>query len=333
MQRRDFLRALGVAGAAGTWPAGPAHAAPSILPPPAGSASSAAASRVPPQAADAARPAASPRTLKKAVMLGMVGPGATIAEKFRLIKECGFTGVEVDWPGPLAIDDLRRACDDTGLAVHGLVHSLHWKYPLNHPDDAVRSRSRAALEECLRAGQKLGASSVLLVPAVVNADLPYDQAWEISQREIIAALPLAQESGVIIAIENVWNNFLLSPLEAVRYVDQLASPWARFHFDIGNVINFGWPEQWVRLLGPRIAKLHIKDFSRKKRDEEGLWKGFGVPIGAGDAGWPRVLAALDAVGYSTAPGGNWATAEVGGGDADRLREISRQMDQVLDQSQ
>ena len=169
----------------------------------------------------------------------------------------------------------------------------------------------------------------LVVPAVVNARQPYDRAWTLSQAEIAKCVPLAKELGVAIAIENVWNSFLLSPLEAARYVDEFKSDAVRFHFDIGNVVNYGWPEQWIRVLGNRIAKLHIKDYSRKKRDDAGLWKGFDVELGEGDANYAAVMAALDDVGYSTATSGNWATAEVNGGDRKRLKQVADQMDRLF----
>ena len=143
----------------------------------------------------------------------------------------------------------------------------------------------------LRDGKRYGASSVLLVPAVVNKEVSYDDAYKRSQAEIRKAIPLAEELGVKIAIENVWNHFLLSPLEAARYVDEFNSPAVGWHFDVGNILNYGWPEQWIRILGPRIQKLHIKEFSRKKRDSQGLWKGFDVKLLEGDNNWPAVMKA------------------------------------------
>jgi hexulose-6-phosphate isomerase len=274
-------------------------------------------------------PNASKRTLKKAVMYGMIGDGKTVLEKFQILKDTGFDGVEMDSPSKIDPDEILSAQAKTGIKVHGLVDSVHWQFHLNNPEPDVRARGLAALEEALRDAKKFGSISILLVPAVVNADMPYDDAWNLSQEQIRKALPLARDCGVKIAIENVWNGFLLSPLEAARYVDDFNDPEVAFHFDIGNVINFGYPDQWVRILNKRIAKLHIKDFSRKKRDEEGLWKGFNVELGQGDAGWARVMHALDDIGYSTAPGGNWATAEVRGGDSARLKQISDQMDALF----
>lgn len=282
--------------------------------------------RAEPPAQPASKPA---RTLRKAVMYGMIAGGANVAEKFAILRDCGFEGVEMDCPSPLSTDEILAAADKTGIKVHGLVNSVHWKIPLNAPDAEAQGKAIEALETCLREGKRLGASSVLLVPGVVNANLPYDECWRLSMANICRVLPLARETGVQIAIENVWNGFLLSPLEAARYVDEFNDPFVRFHFDIGNVINFGWPDQWIRVLGARTVKLHIKDFSRKKRDEQGLWKGFAVELGEGDAGWPEVMRALDETGYSTVPAGNWATAEVAGGDVARLKQISEQMDRLF----
>jgi len=271
------------------------------------------------------------RTLRKAVMFGMIADDGvkTIAEKFALLRDCGYDGVEMDSPSDWKADEVRAAMEKTGIVVHGLVDSAHWSKPLNHPSDKISGAGLAALETCLKDAKSLGCSSILLVPGVVNNDLPYDECYTRSQAMIKKALPLARECGVKIAVENVWNGFLLSPLEAARYVDDFADAMMAFHFDIGNVINFGRPAQWVKILGQRIAKLHIKDFSLKKRDSEGLWKGFSVELGDGDAGWKDVMAALDATGYSTAKVGNWATAEVGGGDRERLKEVARRMDVIL----
>ena len=275
-------------------------------------------------------PATKPRcTLRKAVMYGMVGGGSTIEDKFRILKDTGFQGVEMDSPTSLKMDDIAAAMEKTGIVVHGLVDSEHWKTPLNVPDEAAQDHAVAALETCLRDAGRLRCTSILLVPGIVRDNLPYDECWRLTQKNIRRVLPLAKELNVRIAIENVWNNFIMSPMEAARFVDEFNSPSVAWHFDIGNVINYGWPSQWVDILGKRIAKLHIKDFSRQKRDKQGLWEGFKVELGEGDAGWPAVMKALDAVGYSTAADGNWATAEVGGGDEKRMRTISDQMDKLF----
>jgi hexulose-6-phosphate isomerase len=165
---------------------------------------------------------------------------------------------------------------------------------------------------------------VLLVPAVVNKEVSYGDAYRRSQSEIRKALPIAEETGIRILFENVWNNFLLSPLETARYIDEFESSLVGAYFDVGNVVRYGWPEHWIAALGDRIGKLDIKEYSRELQNTKGPGAGFGVEIGDGDCDWPAVMKALDEIGYE-----GWATAEVRGGDAARLREIAERMDRAF----
>jgi hexulose-6-phosphate isomerase len=169
------------------------------------------------------------------------------------------------------------------------------------------------------------------VPGGVDDHVTYTQNYERTQEEIKKAVPLAEKLGVVMAIENVWNNFLLSPMEAARYVDEFKSPAVGWHFDVGNVLYIGWPEQWIRILGNRIQKIHIKEFSRKKMNEQGLRKGFNVEYLAGDNNWPAVMKALDRIGYK-----GWAIIENACGECKQgaeieayLDKVSRQLDQIL----
>jgi L-ribulose-5-phosphate 3-epimerase len=265
-----------------------------------------------------------PKPWRKAAMLYMCKDGKTLREKFEIMRRAGFEGVELDSPSPISREEVLAARDATGLAVCGTVDSLHWRRQLADPNAEVRAEAVAALETALRDCHAFGGDSVLLVPAIVSADVTYDQAWTRSQAEIRRVLPLAAELKVKIGIENVWNDFLLSPLEAARYVDEFESPWIGWHLDCGNVITYGHAEQWVRILGPRLVKLHIKDYSRKRRDEEGRWKGFEVALGDGDASWKRIVAALREVGFS-----GWASAEVAAGDEAHLKDVVRRMNELL----
>jgi len=222
-------------------------------------------------------------------------------------------------------DEVVQARDATGLIIPSVCGSKHWEKPLSHPDPKVREEGLEALKQTLRDAKRYGATSVLLVPAVVNQEVSYRDAYTRSQEEIRKAIPLAEEVGVKIAIENVWNQFLLSPLEAAAYVDEFKTKAVGWHFDVGNIINYGWPEQWIRVLGKRIQKLHIKEFSRKKRDNEGLWKGFDVQLMEGDDNWPAVMAALDDIGYD-----GWAITEQGGGDSPQgLRDLCGRLGKIL----
>jgi hexulose-6-phosphate isomerase len=250
----------------------------------------------------------------------------SVMDKFKMVQDAGFEGIEID--SGMNRADVLKARDATGLHIPSVVLSIHWVQPLSDPNPAVREACLEGLKTALRDGKEYGSTSVLLVPAVVKKEVSYDQAYIRSQAEIRKAIPLAEELGVKIAVENVWNNFLLSPLEAARYIDEFNSPAVVWHFDIGNCINTGWPEHWIHTLGPRIHKLHIKEYSRKKRDNEGLWKGFQVEYMAGDDDWPAVMRALDDVGYK-----GWGTAEPsytppGVDGPTRLKQVAQYLDQI-----
>ena len=267
--------------------------------------------------------AAPKRAIKKGIMWGTVGVKGSTLEKMKAVKEAGFEGVEM--MSHMDQDEALRARDATGLAIPSVCGQHHWGKPLSHPDPKVRAEGLDALKQTLRDAKRYGASSVLLVPAVVGKDVSYDDAYKRSQAEIRKAIPLAEELGVKIACENVWNQFLLSPLEAARYVDEFNSPVVGWHFDVGNIINYGWPEQWIRILGPRIQKLHVKEFSRRKRDNEGLWKGFDARLLEGDNICPAVMKALDDIGYH-----GWAITEQGGGDTpEGLKDLADRLGKIL----
>ena len=262
--------------------------------------------------------------IKKAVKFGMVEEDLSILEKFKLLKRLGFDGVEMDSPSDLDRDEVLGARDESGLTIHGVVDSVHWRKTLSDPDPAVRAEGLDGLKTALDDAHAYGATTVLLVPAVVNNTVSYADAYTRSQAEIRKVLPIAEEVGVKIAIENVWNHFLLSPLECARYIDEFESPWIGWYFDVGNIINYSWPEHWIRTLGSRILKIDIKEYSREKRDNEGPYAGFRVPLGEGDCDWPAVVKALEEIGYE-----GWGTAEIPGGDTARLRDIAERMDRIL----
>ncbi len=272
-----------------------------------------------------ARPSRAPRVIRMSLKFGMIGVGGTIEQKFAAARDAGFDGVELDSPNDLNRAEVLDAKSVTGIAIPGVVGSRHWSHPLSSPDASVREAGLSALEQGIRDCEAYGGTTVLLVPAVVSAQVAYDEAYRRSQDEIRKVLPLAAQTGVKIAIENVWNNFLLSPMEAARYIDEFESDAIGWYFDVGNIVNYGYPAQWARILGKRILKIDVKGFSRSKRDSEGLWKGFGVEIGEDDCDWPKVMHELDNIGYK-----GWASAEVGGSDANRLADIARRMRSVLD---
>jgi hexulose-6-phosphate isomerase len=267
---------------------------------------------------------APPPINKKSLKFGMIEEDLSVLDKFQLVKELGFDGVELDSPHQFNEAEILEAKQKTGLEIPGLVNSVHWKKPLSDPDQSVRAACTASMIDALHMCKKYGGTTVLLVPAVVNETVAYDEAWERSTEEIKKMLPTAHETGIKIAIENVWNNFLISPLEAARYIDQFDDPMIGWYFDVGNIVRYGWPDQWVKILGPRILKVDVKEYSRKKQTDEGIWEGFKVKLGDGDSDWSKVNQALKEIGYS-----GWGSAEVPGGDRSRLKEISQRMDRIF----
>jgi len=251
--------------------------------------------------------AASSRSLKKGIMWGNIDFGQTIMEKFQAAKVAGFDGVEV--MSHLDRTEVLKARDATGLIIPSVCGELHWKFPLSDPDPGVRQQGVEALKLSMEDAAAYGADTVLLVPGRVNENVSYDDCWTRTVEEIRKVIPLAIDLKVKIGIENVWNNFLISPMEAASFIDQFKSPYVGFYFDCGNVLVYGWPEQWIKILGRRLVKVHIKEFSRKIADKQGRGAGFDVKLQEGDVNWNAVMKALDDIGYT-----GWTTIEQPGGD-------------------
>jgi hexulose-6-phosphate isomerase len=257
--------------------------------------------------------------IHKAVLHSMLPKSMSCLDRFKLAREAGFERVECQTtPDQREADEIKQASEAAGLPVHSVMNMAHWKYPLSAADPEVVAESRKGMEISLRNASFWGAETVLLVPAVVNPQTSYQDAWTRSVAEIKKMIPLAEQLKVIIAIEEVWNKFLLSPLEFVRYVDQFQSPWVKAYFDIGNVAISGYPQDWIRTLGKRIVKLHLKDFKFAKRVAEF------VPLREGEIDWKEVHKALGEIGYN-----GTATVELAAGDGAYLREVSHRVDLIL----
>lgn len=245
--------------------------------------------------------------IKKAVKYNMIRGDLSVHEKMALVKKLGFKGVEPGVGDKVDQAELKEAAGAAGITIHGVVNGS--------VEDILRAVDQARF---------YGASSVLLVAGRVNEGMSYAKNYRETQAVIRAAIPYASEKDVMLLVENVWNNFLLSPLEMARYIDEFESENVGVYFDIGNVVRMGWPEHWIQTLGSRIKKLDVKEYSRDKQNDEGLWKGFDVKIGEGSVDWAAVRAELKGIDYK-----GWATAEVSGGEEERLADISKRMDRVL----
>ena len=240
-------------------------------------------------------------------------------DRFKLARDVGFEGVEAQTAAePKEADAIKEASVKSGLRVHSVMNMDHWKFPLSSDQPEEVSRSVAGMETSLRNAKLWGADAVLLVPAVVNPKTSYRDAYTRSQKVIRERiLPLAQELRVIVAVEEVWNKFLLSPVEFARYVDEFKSPWVRAYFDVGNVVFYGYPQDWIRTLGKRIVKMHLKDFMVDRGSGRFYWKN----IGEGEIDWPEVRRAMAEVAYE-----GYTTTEINGGDAAYLKDVVARLD-------
>jgi len=278
-------------------------------------------------AAPLAAAAASTRLpIRKAVEFSMLPASLSVAARFQLARDAGFEEIECPTtPDQSQAEEKLAASKASGLRIHSVMNSEHWRSPLSSGDPAVVEKSMEGMRTSLRNAKLWGSDTVLLVPAVVNPETSYAQAWERSQRQIRLLLPMAAELKVVIAVEEVGNKFLLSPLEFVRYVDEFESPWLRAYFDVGNIMSYGYPRDWIRTLGKRIVKVHIKDWANrldptiKKRVPEY------VPLLEGEVDWKAVRQAFADIDYR-----GTATVELASGDAEYIKEVSRRFDRILD---
>ena len=248
--------------------------------------------------------------IKKAVKFHMVKQDLSVEDKFRLVKELGFDGIEtrakLDTADQALVKSYAAAREKTGLPIHGLIHS-------NNPD----------LIGAIDQARFLGANSVLHVVRY-DQKIGYMQNYNETQQIIRKAIDHAEKHEVMILLENVWASFLIEPLAMARYIDELDSPMVASYFDVGNVVRWGWPQHWIEVLGKRIKKLDIKEYDLSIAMNEGMRKAFDKPLGEGSVDWSKVRQQLAGISYE-----GWATAEVRGGDRDRLAEIAQQMDRVL----
>jgi hexulose-6-phosphate isomerase len=257
--------------------------------------------------------------MNKGICLGCV-PGADVAEKYANAAKFGFQTVE---PGTLASEADRAThaelAQANGIRVSSVMNQAHWGKPLSDPDPDVRKQSVDGIVQSIDSAVALGADTVLVVPAVVNDKVCYEDAWERSIASIQSVLPYAREQGVVLAVENVWNKFLLSPIEFAAYVDAFDDEYLQAYFDVGNIVLYGIPQQWIRTLGKRICKVHVKGFDAPS-------KAF-VQLRAGTIDWPAVMAAFREVGYDGV-----ITAELSPAGEDKMagfQVISDDMDAIL----
>ena len=256
--------------------------------------------------------------MRKAITLRAFPQGMTTLERVKLAKAAGFEGIEINLePGEEfdldadkdVLTKLRRNIEAVGMYVSSVYSRQQWSYPITSQNLITRKNGQEIITRLAWAATILGADAVLVIPGAVDNSIfvsppeivPYEIAYQNSQQTLIElASTVIDQYGVILAVENVWNKFLQSPLEFARFIDEIASPWIGIYFDVGNVLRFGYPEDWIPILGTRIKRIHLKDF-RLSVDNIG---GF-VNLLEGDVNWPAVKKSLEYIDYNS-----WITAEV-----------------------
>ncbi len=257
--------------------------------------------------------------VKKGLVLSMLPAKLTVADRFKLARDTGFEVIQAPTtPDQKQAEELQRVASSSGVRIDSVMNMAHWDFPLSSSDPSVVAKSMEGMRTSLQNAKLWGSDAVLLVPAVVNAGVSYRDAWIRSQKQIRELLPLAEELKIVVAIEEVWNKFLLSPLEMAAYISEFKSPWVRAWFDVGNVVLFGYPQDWIRTLGSQIYKVHLKDFKRGQGT-------FGwANLGEGDIDWRAVRAAFLEIGYTGS-----VIAELDSGDETYLRDVSHRIDKLL----
>ncbi|MCX7599207.1 MAG: sugar phosphate isomerase/epimerase [Armatimonadetes bacterium] len=237
--------------------------------------------------------------MKKGIVYGCLPGSLPPRERLVLSKEAGLDGIEIhDFPTQKDTEEFAALAADVGLEIHSVMAGSHWELPLSSTDEDVRRRGVEGIKHSLHVAKWSGAPVVLVVPGVVTDDVSYAAAYELSRKSLLELLPVAEELGVTMLVENVWNKFLLSPLEFRDFVDSFESPFVQAYFDVGNILLYGYPHQWIEILGQRIKRVHVKDFDVGTRQF--------VSLLSGSVDWSRVMNALRGIGYDS-----YLTVEVG----------------------
>ena len=214
--------------------------------------------------------------MKQGISLFSFTDSTDVRWMFEHAKKAGYDGVEPvmsenGYLNPSTPEKdilaMRRMAEDMGLEIPSVgVWSL-WENNLVSDSPAIREKAFGIVEKQIEAAHLLGADTILVVPGYVGCSfaskpekIRYDVAYARSQEALAKLAPQAAAAKVAIGIENVWNRFLLSPLETARFLDEIGSPWVGMYLDVGNVVYLGYPEQWVELLAKHIKKLHMSDY-------------------------------------------------------------------------
>jgi len=237
--------------------------------------------------------------VKKGICIGCLPGDLPDEAKLQLAKSAGYDGVEINTFDDLdACRSLTQVARSIGIELHSVMASGHWTHPLSSRDETIRRKGIDNIQQSIETALVCGANAVLVVPGVVQADQPYGETYEIALDSMRELAWYAGERNMRLGVENVWNRFLLTPMEMGRFLSELNSPHVGLYFDCGNILAYGYPQQWIRELGSRLVKVHVKDFESSTRQ----WK----YLLQGSVDWKAVRTALREVGYD-----DYLTAEMG----------------------
>ena len=254
---------------------------------------------------------------RKSIYLDCIGEG-TIEEKLSAAKSAGFAAVELPTIEEDKRAEVKALFEKYDMICPSIMTSGAWNYPATSPDPEIRAKSAECYKKAIDTAVYMGCDTILTVPGGINPDISYEMAWENAPKTLSLVLPYAEEKGVTMAIENVWNKFLVSPRDMVEFIDQFKSKYVAAYFDIGNIVLFGIPQQWIMSLGKRIKRVHIKGFMM-----EGFSRFEWTSLPKSTIDWKAVNSALKAVGYD-----GWVTAELGA-DERGLGAIATDIDEIL----
>jgi hexulose-6-phosphate isomerase len=276
--------------------------------------------------------------MKKGINIGAVPGNLSIDEAFGMIARAGFEGVELNMAenarsdgkislhancGEAELLAVKETAEKYKLKITSFVTSLLWSYPLTSYDKNTREHGKSAVKKIIDYAAFFGSDTVLVVPGQVNENTHYEDAYGNAQSALRELAPYAEDKKIYIGVENVWNKFLLSPLEMRDFIDSIGSEYVGAYFDIGNVLVSGYPEQWIKILGTRIKKYHAKGF----KTSVGNITGFTTLL-EGDINWKRVMDEIRKTGYN-----DFITAELGAykyGPFNLLKETAEAFGAIFD---
>jgi L-ribulose-5-phosphate 3-epimerase len=284
--------------------------------------------------AAALAPAAGGPRFTKSICSVIFPTGTPLPECFRRAREAGFDAIELRMGDEISLDStpdqMRRLADEAGRA--GVAIASMWvsrplaANPINSPDPAIRARGQAALHKCIELAHHARCGALLIYPARLGSGATFQigsqDTWDRVTEAFRKAIPAARQAQVLLTPENVWNKFLLSPLEMRAFVDQFRSPWLQTHFDVGSVMQYGYPQDWILTLGSRIKRVHLKDYKLSTRASQGGFTG----LLEGDVDWKAVMAAFVKVDYR-----GTLSPEIGHDSQDpgQLKKVSLALDRIL----